>query len=429
MLRATLRRYRAAYAGLPREAWLLAVVLLVNRAGTMVIPFLTLYLTSQLGMSEAGAARMISVYGLGAIAGSYIGGRFSETFGAVRLQTVCMFLSAPGYLLIGAWDTWPPIAASLFFLSLVNETVRPANATAIAKLTTPANRTRAFALQRLALNLGFSIGPAVGGFLATIDFAWLFIVDAATSVAAGAALLFFFRMRHVESPDGAAPQRVERVSPLRDRTFVAFLGLSFLTMLVFFQFGSTYPLYLRDHFGLSEARIGLMFAVNTTIIVALEMLLMDVVRPWPLLRTIGWGSCLACVGFGILPFGDSMAYAVLAMVVVTIGEMLSFPLAAGFVANRSRPGTESLYLGWYVTMHSVSLVIGPAIGGALYEVNRDAMWLSALGVAIAVVIGFEVLSARVGDQPCEAAEKVDAAVAPLAPPAELPLEQFPQQAG
>jgi MFS family permease len=426
MLRATIRRYCAAYAGLPREAWLLALVLLVNRAGTMVLPFLTLYLTSQLGMSEAAAGRMISVYGIGAICGAYLSGRLCDSIGPMRLQTICMLLSAPCYLLIGVWDTWPPLAASLFALSLVNEAVRPANATAITQLTTPENRTRAFALQRLAVNLGFSVGPAVGGVLATVNFQLLFIVDAATTLLAAAILLYVFRMRRFEAPAEHADQPLLRVSPLRDRTFVAFLGLTMATMMVFLQFGSTYPLYLSDHFHLGKPGIGLMFTINTLIIVAVEMLLLQALKGWPLVRTIGWGSFLACVGFGMLPFGDTTAYAILAMLVVTAGEMLSFSLAASFVASRGQRGSESLYLGWYVATHSLAWVIGPALGAAIYEVNPDATWYAGLGMSVFILAGYYALAWRMGDQPCSALDAPEVQAAVLTPLAEVPLEQLPQ---
>ncbi len=423
MLRATLCRYRAAYAGLPREVWLLSLVLFVNRCGTMVMPFLTIYLTSQLGMIEAAAGRMISAYGLGSICGAYLSGRWCQRIGPMRLQTACMFIAAPGYLLIGAWDTWPPIAASLFGLSLVNEAVRPASATAIAALTTDENRTRAFALQRLAANLGFSFGPAVGGLLAKVDFQLLFLVDAATTLIAALALLWFFGFRrNGDSHAGAsAPSSVPHASPLRDRKFVAFLLLTLATMAVFMQFGSTYPLYLRDHFGLTEPQIGLMFAVNTSIIVAVEMLLMDAVKNWPLMRTIGWGSALACLGFGILPLGNSGAYAVFAMAVVTVGEMLSFPMSSAFVAGRGG-AASSLYIGWHTVVHSAAWVIGPAVGAAIYGVDRDAVWFTGLGVGVLVLIGYEVLARRTR-APRRAAVEFASPLVP--PPAEVALEQLP----
>ena len=394
MFRYTINRYRAAFAGLPREIWLLSGVLFVNRCGSMVLPFLTLYLTSQLEMSEAAAGRMVSVYGLGSILGVYFGGRLTTAIGAVRLQTVCMLLAVPGFLILPLWQNWHSMAISLFMLSLVNEAVRPANATAIAKLSTIENRTRAFGLQRLAANLGFSFGPAIGGLLATIDFRLLFVVDAGTTLVAGILLLAFFRMRRIE---GEAPTRVggpTNAGPLKDRIFVAFLLLTLANAIVFFQLGSTYPLYLRDHFRFTKPLIGLMFAVNTIVIVAFEMILVDSIKKWSLMRTIGAGSLLSCLGLGMLPFGNTGLFCVAAMLVLTVGEMLSFPISASFVANRARPGNEGSYMGWYTLIFSVAAVLGPGIGSAIYQVNRDALWIAGLAVGVVVFIGFELLALR-----------------------------------
>ncbi len=426
MLHAILARYRASYAGLPREAWLLSLAIFINRCGTMVMPFLTIYLTSRLGMTEAAAGRLISVYGVGSICGAYLSGRWCERIGPVRIQIACFFLAAPGYLLIGAWDSWPGVAASLFFLSVVNEAVRPANATAITRLTTPENRTRAFSLQRLAANLGFSFGPVIGGFLAQRNFGLLFVVDAATTLVAAAVLLRFFGWRRIAPARQDLDERVVHASPLRDRAFVGFLVLTMLMMMVFLQFGATYPLYLRDHFGMNEPQIGLMFAVNTTIIVAFEMPLIDAVQRWSLVRTIAWGSFLSCVGFGMLPLGSTAAYAVLAMAVVTVGEMLTFPLASAYVAGRGPRGAEALYNGWYMVVNAAAWVLGPAIGSAIYGVSPDALWYVTLGVAVAVLAGFQWLAWRAGDQLVGAAERADApgaAVAALVPPAEVALDQ------
>lgn len=423
MFAATLRRYRSAYAGLPRDVWLLSLVLFVNRSGTMVIPFLTLYLTSQLGMSEAAAGRMISVYGVGAVCGAYLSGRLVERVGALRLQTVCMFLAAPLYLLVGIWNTWPPIAASLFVLSVVNEAVRPANATSITKLTTAATRTRAFSLQRLAANLGFSIGPVVGGMLAHVNFSLLFVIDGLTTLAAAAALLYFFRMRRVGSTTASPNQQARPASPLTDRTFLAFLLLMLASMMVFMQYNTTYPLYLRDHFRMNEAQTGLLYAVNTTLIVAVEMLIIDAVKHWRLMRTIALGAFLFCMGFGMLPLGSTAAYAVLAMAIVTLGEMLSFSQSSAFVANRAGPGAEGSYMGWYVAVMSLAWVLGPGIGAAIYQNNRDALWLVAIAVGVFVPIGYLLLARRAGDQPCGA---IEAPSTPIPAPVEVPFERLPQ---
>lgn len=391
MIRAVSERYLAAYRGLPREVWMLAAVLFVNRSGTMVLPFLTLYLTRQLTLSDATAGQMISVYGLGSVAGSYLGGRLSEHLGAFRVQTVCMFLAVPLFLLIPHCRTLTQTAIALAMLAVIHEAVRPANATAIARVTTHDNRTRAFGLQRLAANLGFSFGPAIGGYVAEFSFHLLFVLDALTTLLAAVLLLSFFRMRKQESPNGSTTIAQVGVTPIKDRRFVMFLLLYLATLIVFMQLLVTYPLYLRDHFGFDKPKIGLMFAVNTSIIVLFEMLLVDYTRHWPLLRLVGWGSFLCCAGFGMLPFGDSGLWCVLAMIVATVGEMLSFPGAAAYVSRLSPPGYEGRYMGWYSMMLSLAWVIAPLLGATVYNINREALWIAGLVVGVAVLGGFRLL--------------------------------------
>jgi len=391
MLRAIAQRYVAAFEGLPREVWVLALVLLVNRSGAMVLAFLTLYLTSQIGLSEGAAGGMISLYGLGAVAGAYAGGKLVDRVGAVRLQTVCLALACPAYLTIPLWRHPAAIGASVLLLSLLTECVRPANATAIAKLTAQADRTRAFALQRLAANLGFSFGPAIGGFLALVNYRLLFLVDGLTTLAAAGILFAYFRMRRLpgEAPrDASAPVLL---GPRYDRQFLLFLGLVLISSVVFFQFLATYTLYLRDHYGFDENIIGVMFAVNTIVIVAFEMVLIDHVKRWPLARTIGWGSFFVCLGFGLLPFGNSFAFAAFAMLIMTLGEMLSLPLMTGYVANRAPPGSEGQYMGYKAVTVSIAAVLGPALGSATYQVNPDAVWLASLAIGFVVLAGFYAL--------------------------------------
>jgi predicted MFS family arabinose efflux permease len=356
-----------------------------------------------------------------------MGGRFCERIGELRLQTICLLIAGPLYALVSVWHDWRAIAVSLFVLSVVNEAVRPANSTAITKLTTPETRTKAFSLQRLAANLGFSFGPFIGGLLTKVSYTLLFVVDGLTTFIAGITVLYFFGMRRLSPAPGeeSTPASGRAASPLSDHVFVWFLALSLASTMVFMQFSSTYPLYLRDNFGLNEPQIGLMFAVNTSIIVVFEMLLIDAVKHWPLMGTIAWGSLLSCIGFGILPFGESSLYAVFAMAVVTIGEMLSFPLSSAYVANRSGPGREGLYLGWYMVVHALAWVLGPGIGAQIYQVDRDALWLVALAVGALVWLGFMLLARRAGDQTCATVEPVPAV---LPPPAEVTLEQLPQHA-
>ena len=395
MVRSILEAYRKAYGGLSREVWLLSVAIFVNRFGTMVLPFLTLYLTTKLGFTEFSAGQILSVYGLGAIAGAYMGGKLTRKVGAIRLQIVLLCLAACMFLVLPFCTTWNSLAIGIFFQSLFSEGVRPPNATAISDFSTPETLSRAYALQRTAINLGFSFGPVIGGLLTTVGFHWLFIVDAITTFGCAVCLFSFFGFSHQSRTtdssllkSGKTSNNESTVGPWGDIPFLGFLGLILMTAIVFFQFHATYPLYLKQHYQLNEVMIGLMYAVNTVIVVAFEMLLVDRAKTWPVLLTIGWGCFFVGVGFGVLPWSSGIWLCVLSMVILTVGEMLSAPLASGWVATRSANKDVGAYMGWYTMTWSVAAVVGPAIGTWIYERDKAQVWHWAMVMAFVVLAGF-----------------------------------------
>jgi predicted MFS family arabinose efflux permease len=383
-----LRQYRQAFSGLPREVWVLALVLLVNRTGTMVFPFLALYLTSRFGMGATTTGGMIALYGLGSITGAFVGGRIVERFGAIRLQTTCLFLASLAIAFVPFCQTPTTLGVALFAMSAVSDAVRPANATAITRVTTGVNRTQAFALQRLAANLGLSIGPAAGGVLALFHYYWLFAVDAISTLASALLILAVFRMRRLAGEEPDRPAEVVPRSPLLDGPFAAFLLLMLATEVVFVQLLATYPLYLRDHLHFSKPAVGAMFALNTLIIVVVEMPLIGAIKRRNLAHTVGWGSLAICLGYALLPWGRSVWLVVVSMAVITLGEMLVFPLATAMAASRAGPGREGRYLGWHITMFSVAIVVGPIVGSQLYAVNPHWVWHAGSVVGALALPGF-----------------------------------------
>ena len=305
------------------------------------------------------------------------------------------------FFLVPVFQSWTGVAVGIFLLSVVSESVRPASNVSFTQFTPPELQTRAFGLQRMALNLGLSVGPAVGGLLAEINFVWLFIVDGITTGLGAIFLLKYFGFRKFARNGAAAEmqkqseQNQSTGSPLADTKFLCCLGLILMVSLVFFQFHATYPKYLEDHYGLSKPQIGFLFAVNTVIIVVFEMLLVNFVRRFSLLRTIGWGSFLACIGFGILPASVAIWFVVLSMVIITMGEMLMFPLATGFVAERSTGRDQGMYMSWYAITYSVAAVIAPLLGSIIYGVDPDLFWYFSNVIGVVVLTGFYWLSASV----------------------------------
>lgn len=398
MSRRILSAYRAAFVGLPRPVWLLAISALINRSGTMVLPFATLYLTKELGWTVPEAGLALSFYGAGAMIGSFSGGWLADRISVRLVLVTSLAFNGIGFLVLEHLASHSAICWFLVALGAFSEAFRPANATALSAMAGPANRVRAFTLYRLAINLGMSIGPVIGGFLAEHDYRWLFRVDGGTCIAAAVMLGVWFHdpVPHAgaaETSDAGA--RVGR-SPWRDGPFVALLGLAVLLAMVFFQIQSTYPLALNRVYGFSEAAIGLALAVNTVVIVLFEMVLAHALRDAPQLRLVAWGSLLFGVGLALLPLGRSFAYVCLTIVVWTLGEMLSLPFLQGVVAERADAKRRGTYLGLLSFAFSIAYMAGPPVGAWVFERFGPATLWYACGVAGLVLwLGFEALARRI----------------------------------
>jgi MFS family permease len=388
-LRELLRHYKAAYSGLPKAAWMLAFVVFINRSGSIVLTFMTLYLTRELNYSVAAAGRMISLYGVGSLVGAYTGGWLSDVLGTKKVQLLSLVLSGIGFVTLGYARSPILIGFLLFIVAVVNESFRPANAAAVSQVSPPHLRVRGFALNRLAINLGVTFGPAVGGFLAMFDYRLLFWVNGITCSTAAIALWTFFRNRQFESPsfslDSEAPVR----SPWKDRIYLLFLLLMLNCGIMFVQLFNTWPLYMKDVYGLFENKIGLLLALNAFLVVLIEMPLIHRIQGNNPMKTVAVGAFLLFLGFAILPFGKGMLYGVFTVIIWSMGEMLIFPLSVGFVANRASDKNRGKYMGLYVVSFSLAFIIGPALGTGIYDAwGARTLWLSAGLMGVLVALGF-----------------------------------------
>jgi MFS family permease len=406
MLRAIAASYRDAFAGLSRTVWLLSVATLINRAGTMVLPFLILWLVQERGFTNAGAGRVLALYGLGGMAASYLGGWLCDRFGSLRVMTWSLFLTGGGFLLLGRLEGPVAIHGAVLVLSVFGEVFRPASFTAVMEESGPAERTRSFALQRLAINLGMTLGPAVGGFLALRDYDLLFVADGATCFLAAGLLWYISRevgaaRRAVTAEATALPGR----SPWQDRPFLLMLLLFFVFSVVLFQMMSTYPLSLRDLYGFAEDRIGLVMAINTLLIVLFEMVLVHAVAGYDPLKVTGVGAFVFCLGFALLPLGSTFAFAAFTVAIWSVGEMLALPIAAGAVAERAREGSVGRYMGLYNLSFTTGFVVAPVVGTWVYEsFGPRALWFGCGAVGLLVWAGFHGLAvlSRVSRSPAPA---------------------------
>ncbi len=386
------RAYREAFSGLPREVWLVALATLVNRSGTMVLPFLSLFLTRERGLTPVQAGQVLALWGLGSMAGSAAGGWLADRWGGVRVQQLSLLATGGMFLATTAVSGFAGLAVTILLLGAVADAYRPALMVAVARRTPPEVQARAFALVRLAINLGMSVGPAVGGFLALSGYGLLFLVDALTCWASAVVLAVTLGVaadRRLPRPraTGASP------TPWRDPPFLAFLGLVGLLGVAFFQMFATMPLYLRDFYHADERAVGGLIALNTVLIVLFEMVLQRALEPRDPLRVAAWGGLLVGGGLALLPLGPAPLAAVAAMAVATVGEMLALPVTNAVVGRRAGDATTGRYMGAYTLAFSTSLVVGPALGTAVYQrCGGTALWLGAGGLGVALWLGFHALA-------------------------------------
>ncbi len=390
MIKATGRTYRNAYSGLSRETWLLSLVMLVNRSGTMVVPFMTLYLTSgAMGYTIGQAGFVFGLFGAGAFSGAWLGGRLTDKIGFYPVQLIALMGGGLLFMVLGQMKTYPLICVFTFLLSFVNESFRPANSTAIAFYSKKEILTRSYALNRLAINLGWAVGSALGGFLAHINYHLLFWVDGFTNI--GACLLMWFSLKPVNYKPLPQVQtdRPGSLSPYKDKRYLCFVFITILFASCFFQLFTNLPVFFKNNLHFSEPFIGLLMAANGIIIVLVEMVLIYKLegRKHNLVYiTVGVG--MAGISFLLLNIpgvAGTLAFCMIAL--ITFGEILSMPFMNSYWIKRTQPSNRGQYAALYTMAWAVAQTLGP-IGGSQAAQHFGFHVLWGIAGAIALLASF-----------------------------------------
>ena len=370
MIAPAIQLYKNAYNGLSRRIWLLSIVMLINRSGTMVLAFMTLY-CKHLGYTTKQGGFVVAIYGIGSVTGAFLGGKITDKFGFYYTQFISLFFGGILFITLGQMRSYEAICICTFFLSMVNESFRPANAAAIAHYSTAKNRTQSFSLVRLAINIGWGVGVALGGFLASINYHLLFWTDGLTSIAASLSLLIILpkvslsqqkkTLQHTEAKSKAIP-------PYRDRVFLQFLILTVLFATCFFQVFTTVPIYFKEGLHLNEFRIGTVMAVNGILIAIVEMVLvfkLEGRKPYLLLMC--YGSVIMGIAYLILnlPIGNGFMTALSSMLILTVAEMIGMPFMNSYYISLSSDQNRGQYAGMYTMAWSLAQVIGSSAGAMI----------------------------------------------------------------
>lgn len=377
---------------MPRPFWFLFAGTFVNRVGSFVVPFLTLYLTQARGVSVSRAGLVVSAYGAGAAFAGPVGGFLADHIGRRPTMLLALGLGGVAMIALGFVERVELLGPLLFLYAAVAEMYRAGVQASIGDLLSPTDRVRAFGLLYWVINLGWSIGLVVGGLLAGVSFRLLFVGDGLTTllfallVAAGVP-----ETRPERAATHAAAPRAsfvrEFTAPYRDRVFVAFLVLSFLIATVFMQNASTFPLDLAAR-GISKSVTGLLLAMNGIVIVLVQPALSAALTRHDRSRVIALGSAVIGAGFGLHAFGAHAGTFALAVLVWTMGEMAVLPVANAVVADLAPTELRGRYQGAYSLSFGLAIFAAPAAGAfVLEQFGREALWGACAATGLVVAIG------------------------------------------
>lgn len=382
--------YINTFKGLSREAWMLSIVMLINRSGSMVLPFLGVYMTDHLKFSLENTGIVLSFYGIGSVLGSWLGGFLTDKFGEYYIQSWSLFLSAPIFLIIPFFPSVEMMAVLIFLQSTISDTFRPANSVAITKYARPENLTKAFSLNRMAINLGFSIGPALGGILSGISYNFLFIVNGIGAVTAGIIYVIFFRRRNKifrEKKKLEPTKTIEKTvtkSPYKDYPFLLYSFLCAVFAVCFFQFFNTIPLFYKDVAKLDQSTIGFILGYSGFIIVLLEMPLVSLAeRVLKIPQILSIGIIMSGVSYLLLLFGSNIPLLLLSMSILSIAEIWVLPFMSTVTALRAERGNKGAYMGLNGIAFSFSFIFTPFLG--TYVVSHfgfDSLWIGSFAILL-----------------------------------------------
>jgi len=393
---ALLNLYKLSFSNLQRNIWVLALAMFVNRSGSMVLLFTSLYMTNELHFSIGDAGVVMSLYGIGSVMGSYAGGWLTDRYSYFYIMIASLVTS--GLILLAmlfSTSIWS-IAAVIFFYAFTADIFRPANSKAIAIYSDIKNRTRSVSLVRLAVNLGFTVGPAVGGFVALyLGYKWLFIIDSLTTI--GAALLLYFYLPRKNSISVAENPEIlkdKKTSAYRDLMYLVFVFFVAMYGTCFFQIFASIPQYFSKVCHYNEATIGLLLALNGFLVVLIEMPLMLKLEHKKLIFPfIRLGALMLPVSFLILIFGQSMMiWSILYTVIITFSEILAMPFMMNFALSRPRVERQGQYSALYSISFGLSNIAAPLIGlGLANKFGFNMMFYALIIMSILTFIGFSVL--------------------------------------
>ena len=384
-------KLRKIYHEYPRQFWLLIAAFFVDMVGNALVwPFFALFLTDKydIGLREVGV--LMGVYSLAGLVGGAVGGALADRMGRKPILLVGLLASATGnlaFVLVGEFALLYVVAVTLGVLGSVGG---PAAQAMMADLLPEEQRAEGYSIMRVEFNLAVTIGPMLGGLLAGVSYVLLFSIDALTSVITAVVLLVALRETRPETTESAEPETLVETfrgygEVLRDVPFMLFVLLGLLVSLVYHQMNNTLPVYMRDAHGYKPYWFGLLLTINAAIVVLTQFWVTRRVRRYPRLLVMAASALVYAVGFGMYGFVAGFALFVVAMVIITVGEMMLVPVSQAMAADFAKEHMRGRYMAVFGFSFSIASALGTWLAGVVIDAwGHNWVWyLSGMGGVLA----------------------------------------------
>jgi len=400
-----LKRLKDIYHEFPSKFWVVVLAAFIDGiGGTLLFPFFSLYITQKfnVGMTEAGIVLgMFSLFGL---IGSMIGGALTDKFGRKRLILFGLVFSALSTLVLGLVNRMAMLYPLGVVIGLLSNIAGPAHNAMIADLLPENKRTEGFGVLRVVANLAWIIGPTIGGLVASRSFFALFVIDAVVSCIVAA---IFFKFIPETRPEVAPEKHGETVMQtladyrlvMRDYTFMAFMICGILMLVVYQQMYNTLSVYLRDVHNIDSQRYGFLLTTSAIVVVLFQFSVTRWSRHRPPFVMMAIGTLFYAVGFSMFGFVSAYPLFALAIIIITIGEMIGMPTSQSLAANFAPEDMRGRYMAMFGLGWAIPQTIGPAAAGLIIDnLNPNLLWYIGGLLCLGSTLGYFALHAKLGGQ-------------------------------
>jgi MFS family permease len=394
-----LARTRRIYNEYPRAFWTYNLIVFIDRlGGFMLYPFFALYLTQKfdIGMSTVGL--LFAVFSVTGMVGSALGGAIADRMGRKTVIIASLILSSVSALGMGFAPTLSIFVLTIVVVGTLSSIGGPAHEAVVADLLPPEKRAEGYGIIRVVFNVAVIIAPPIAGLLVAKSYITLFIVDAVISIISAAIVLFFLPETKPQAHAHAKPETMKQTFAgyklvFKDVPFLAFIGVTVMMTLVYMNMNSTLGVFLRDQHGLPEVNYGLLLSINAIMVVILQFWVTRRLEKFRPMLMMAVGSLLYAIGFAMYGFISTFAFFVIAMVIITIGEMVVSPFQQSVVASFAPEHMRGRYMAVSGLSWSVAFTVGPYFAGVILEsANPNLLWLTCGFIGLLATLGFAALN-------------------------------------